>query len=257
MRGSRISAVFMAAVIWGCQDDDSNGASGQCTSQSHFDLPVGRATGPTLGPRCSCDSTTRELALSEVDEVLGFSAEDVLEKIEGDYELAMVWGDACEGEDAQTDGCSSEAPDFTGSETEVLISVARAATTARVDDCVGDGQEPQCRITWLIVPVAGTLATSDGLLDEAFEAEMRVRCADEVIVGQTVAPAALGGTLPSRMSGLSRIAWAFGVTEADAVFEVSIIAGTRTRVWAQPPDGGRTRSGHSWGVAHDLEKARQ
>ena len=257
---SMLLRAALAALLSACsggQSGDEGAPKPAADASVPADASMRDATGPSL-IRCSCETVTRELALSAADEVLGFSAQDVLEKIEGDYALAMMWGDACAGEDAQTDGCGSEAPDFTGSETEVLIGVERAATTARVDDCIGDGQEePQCRVTWLVVPVAGTLATSDGLLDEAFQAEVRVRSADEVSVGQTVAGAELDGSLPSRMSGLSRVAWGFGVTETDAWFEVSVIAGARSRVQGQPPDGGRTRSGHSWGVEADLEAARQ
>jgi hypothetical protein len=223
------------------------------------DPRAGGATGD-FGGDCTCDRTTRELALSEEDEVLGFSAEDVLARIEGEYVLAMVWGDACAGESASEERCTGEPPGFTGSETDVQVAIERAATTARVDECNADLGDHQCHITSLRVSVMGALTTSDGLLDEPFEMELQTERAEDVTVGQRLEADEIGGSLPAQAPGLARIEWSFGVRQTDVWFEVFVVTGTpegHTRVVSQPVADGRNPAGQSWGVAADLEQARQ
>jgi hypothetical protein len=224
------------------------------------DMRAGGSTGD-FGGRCLCVPTTRELVLSEIHADLGFSAEEVLSKLEGEYALSMVWGDACASESPGAQGCTDAPPEFTGSETQARITIERAGTMARVEECEPDASMPECPVTSLIIPVAGTLATADGLLNERFELELRAESADAASLGQQLTPTELDGALPERMPELDHVSWSFGLTESDAWFEalgrVSYASTTRSRARSEPPSGGRTRPGHSWGVAVELERARQ
>lgn len=264
MRGLGFAVVGLAAAILGaCQDGAmSPGTPGDSNRQEpEPNRPqMGGATGD-FGGDCTCDVTSRELALSEPDDVLGFSAEDVLARIEGEYALTMIWGDACVGPLAPDEGCADEAPDFTGTETEVQIAIERAATSALVRECNADLGDHECHITSMIVPVTGSLTSTDGLLDEPFEMDVQTLSADEVGVYQRLQAEDVGGSLPSRTPGLDHVEWAFVVSGTDARFEVFVVTrspeATRSRVVSQPPEGGRNPDGHSWGVEVDLEQARQ
>lgn len=227
--------------------------------ESNPDPRPGGSTGDFNG-RCACTKTTRELQLSEADEVLGFSAEDLLGRVEGEYALPMVWGDSCADESPTAEGCADAAPVFTGSETEVQIAIGRDGSTARVDDCASEAT-PECRVTWLIVPVAGTVATADGLLAETFEVEIRAKSLDELSLGEErLSPAELDGTLAVQMPQLAYVSWGFGLDRVEAWFEVHGVvlysSTSRSRARAESPDG-RPRAGHSSGVAVDLEEARR
>jgi len=262
MRGSRISAIFIAVAIWGCQGSGmSPGVPGDAVGNEPEESSGPRTGGATgdFGGDCDCDRMLRELELSEADSVLGFSAEDVLAKIEGEYVLSMAWGDACTGASAPDDGCNSEAPAVVGTTTDVQLVIVGAAMSARVDEC-NRGGAPQCHITWMTVSVSGSLSTSDGLLDAPFEIELQTSSADDVTIGQQLEAEDVGGALAEHVPGLAGIEWAFGVDATRAWFEVFVLTAPENglaRLVSQPAPGGRTPIDHSWGVEADLEQARQ
>ena len=220
---------------------------------------VGGSTGD-FGGDCACDLMRRELALDEPDEVLGFAAEDLLSRIEGEYALPMVWGDNCEGESPGLERCAGAPPAFTGTTTEVRIAVdATTATSARVDECNRGGPLPQCHTTTMWLPVSGSLRTADGLLDEEFQVELSTSTLDEFGIGAQVGTDELTGALESQVATLNGIEWRFELTSTRARFEVFVVTGPHrnSRVVSPPAEGGENPSGHSWGIEADLDEVRR
>ena len=221
---------------------------------------AGGATGDFSGD-CNCDALERELALDEPDEVLGFSGEDVLARIEGEYALPIVWSDQCAGAEGKAArGCDVARPAFTGSETEVRVSIAATASGARVVEC-NRGASAECHSVHMYLPVTGTLTSADGLLDETFELEIATDSLAHIGVGAHSEAADVHGELASEVESFAGIEWRFDVSDTQAIFEVFVLSDgdgfSRGLLVSRAPEGGTAPDGHTWGVALDLEEARQ
>lgn len=218
---------------------------------------AGGATGDFSGD-CGCDLLRRELALDEPDEVLGFTGEDMIARIEGEYVVPIVWGDNCDNR--PKDACPDALPAFAGSATEVRIAVRATATGARVDEC-NRGGIAYCHSTTMWIAFEGTLTSADGLLDETFAIETGSASLDLVSVGQHSDAGDVNGSLASEVNDFAGIEWSFGVSDEQAIFEVFVLTApagfAQGRLVSRAPEGGEMPEGHSWGVALDLDEARQ
>jgi hypothetical protein len=217
----------------------------------------GGATGDFSGD-CACDLIRRELALDEADEVLDFTGEEMIARIEGEYVVPMVWGDNCT--DRPKGACPDALPSFAGSDTEVRITIGSSATAARVDECNRGGIE-YCHHTNMWLALEGTLTSLDGLLDETFSVETGTDSLDHVSVGERSSPEDVTGSLSSEVNDFAGIEWSFAVSDEQVIFEVFVLTAAsgfpQGRLVSRAPEGGEMPEGHSWGVALDLDEARQ
>ncbi len=257
MRTSKWMVALAAVGLWGCAQNAAPGDNGPPAPR-----PMLGGTTGDFGGDCHCDAIDRVLPIAEDDSVLGFSGADILTRIEGAYALPIVWGDNCEpGRDGAT--CAASPPAFTGSTTEVQLAIESAATEAHVRECNRGGPIPECHITFMRVPVRGTLQTADGLLDEPFAVDLQTETLDDFGIGGRTEVDVLAGGLEDAIDHLAAIEWRFEVSATRARFEVFVITDPanegrgQSRLVSLPPAGGESPPGHSWGVETDLEDARQ
>ena len=222
----------------------------------------GGATGDFSGD-CACnDMLERELALDELDEVLGFAAQDVIDQLEGEYVVPVVWVDDCVGATGKSArGCEAARPAFAGSETDVRIAISSSATGARVRECNPDDTTGECLYTDMYLSFEVRLRSADGLLDESIALETSANTAEGGNVGGNLDAAEVNGALRDQVADFAGIEWNFAVSDTQAFFETFVMSDAdgvaRGLMVTKAPEGVAMPDGHSWGVAVDLEDARQ
>ncbi|HMI90258.1 MAG TPA: hypothetical protein VK509_02790, partial [Polyangiales bacterium] len=211
MRAHSIYWALTSAALIACQDgsapaammEESKAAAGQ-----HAVRPEAGGSTRDFGGSCApCEEPlVEDLALDELS-YLGFSAQQLLDLIEGDYAGAAQWRDPCAPgacEAIDDDGCPREAPSFAGTRTVFRIAIERAAERATTHRCAEREPTPDCP-GFLTVPIRIELTTDDGLLDERLESELAAEHAQSA--GVSMVLDRFSGSLPTALPALHSVEW--------------------------------------------------
>jgi hypothetical protein len=245
MRAKVMGSVLAAAVLAACDGDEPRqptsepvGAAGQGMQSTPRPNAGGstRDFGGTCAP-CPVPVVLEPIALDDAA-AFGFSAEDMLALVEGAHEGTARWRDPCEPGACSTrdEGCPRSAPRFAGTTAVLRVAIESAAGEAGTLRCPGRAPHPECS-TGLHVPVRLTVATDDGLLDEAIEGEIVARpgtAGGPVFDTIGVVVESVAGSLPTALPELGHVEWNFWPTGEGFEADLFVLAPAADAEGASP-----------------------